>query len=390
MSNLIQLFANNAKTTLASGITSTQTSITVAPGTGSQFPSPVSGVSAFTLTLVSASSSSTYEICLCTARSGDTLTVVRGQEGTTGQTFLLNDIVGQYDTAGVMAALVQSQQLQNQYYLFAAASGTANALTATIPSLLTSIPDGMSIVVKSSYANTGAATLNLILGSTSTGALPIVTGNNTALASGTIPGAGYPITLSYSSTFNAWVITDGNIDLSTYAPINSPTFTGTPAAPTPTINDNSTKLATTAYVQNNLANYAPIYNPTLTGTPAAPTASAGTNTTQIATTAYALQAGIGWGQTWQNLTGSRSVGTTYTNSTGKPIFIAVSIFLEGILQSVAQLYVSGVLVGQTVSSTAGYSGVGSGSPMTAIVPNGATYQAIAANGYTLIQWAELR
>jgi len=290
MSSLIQLFANNAKTTLAAGITSTQTTITVASGTGSLFPSPVSGVSAFTLTLVSATSSSTYEICLCTARSGDTLTVVRGQEGTSGQPFLLNDIVGQYDTAGVMTNLVQSQQLQNQSYLFSVATGTANALTATIPSLLTSLPDGMSIVVKSSYANTGAATLNLTLGSTSTGAKAIVTGNNNALASGTIPGAGYPITLSYSSTFDAWVITDGNVDLSTYAPINSPTFTGTPSAPTPTINDNTTKLATTAYVQNNLANYAPIYSPSLTGTPTAPTPSAGTSNTQIATTAFVNQA----------------------------------------------------------------------------------------------------
>ena len=33
------------------------------------------------------------------------------------------------------------------------------------------------------------------------------------------------------------------------APLASPTFTGTPAAPTPTIGDNSTKLATTAFVQ---------------------------------------------------------------------------------------------------------------------------------------------
>jgi hypothetical protein len=34
------------------------------------------------------------------------------------------------------------------------------------------------------------------------------------------------------------------------APINSPTFTGVPAAPTPTTSDNSTKLATTAWVMN--------------------------------------------------------------------------------------------------------------------------------------------
>jgi hypothetical protein len=38
--------------------------------------------------------------------------------------------------------------------------------------------------------------------------------------------------------------------------IASPTFTGTPVAPTPSTADSSTKLATTAYVQNNLANYA--------------------------------------------------------------------------------------------------------------------------------------
>lgn len=35
------------------------------------------------------------------------------------------------------------------------------------------------------------------------------------------------------------------------APLDSPTFTGTPAAPTPSTTDNSTKIATTAYVQAN-------------------------------------------------------------------------------------------------------------------------------------------
>ena len=34
----------------------------------------------------------------------------------------------------------------------------------------------------------------------------------------------------------------------TYAPTNSPTFTGTPASVTPTTGDNSTKIATTAFV----------------------------------------------------------------------------------------------------------------------------------------------
>ena len=38
-----------------------------------------------------------------------------------------------------------------------------------------------------------------------------------------------------------------------YAPISSPSFTGTPTAPTPGVLDNSTKIATTAWVINKLA-----------------------------------------------------------------------------------------------------------------------------------------
>lgn len=47
--------------------------------------------------------------------------------------------------------------------------------------------------------------------------------------------------------------------------------------------DNSTKAASTAFVQTT---FAPLASPPLTGTPTAPTASAGTNTTQLATTAF--------------------------------------------------------------------------------------------------------
>lgn len=42
-------------------------------------------------------------------------------------------------------------------------------------------------------------------------------------------------------------------DQTTIAPLTSPTFLGTPQAPTPALGDNSNKIATTAYVQQNLA-----------------------------------------------------------------------------------------------------------------------------------------
>jgi hypothetical protein len=86
----------------------------------------------------------------------------------------------------------------------------------------------------------------------------------------------------------------------------SPTFTGTPAAPTATAGTNTTQIATTAFVVTSYAplasptftgtvtipagasisGFAPLASPTFTGTPAAPTATAGTSTTQLATTAF--------------------------------------------------------------------------------------------------------
>lgn len=78
------------------------------------------------------------------------------------------------------------------------------------------------------------------------------------------------------------------------APLASPTFTGTPVAPTAASDTNTTQIATTQFVINQgylksstaSSTYATLASPTLTGTPTAPTAALGTNTTQIATTAY--------------------------------------------------------------------------------------------------------
>ena len=112
---------------------------------------------------------------------------------------------------------------------------------------------------------------------------------------------------------------------SQYAPKASPIFTGTPKAPTPAAGNNTTQLATTAFVQaaltalingapatldtlkeiaaainndpnfsttinNALALKAPLSSPALTGTPTAPTAAQSVNNTQIATTAFVKSA----------------------------------------------------------------------------------------------------
>ncbi len=88
-----------------------------------------------------------------------------------------------------------------------------------------------------------------------------------------------------SFTFENIYTVGPGVDLTAFAPINSPNFTGVPTAPTPATNDNSQKLATTGFVKAQA--YAPLNSPAFTGVPTAPTASPGANSTQLATTAYA-------------------------------------------------------------------------------------------------------
>ena len=94
---------------------------------------------------------------------------------------------------------------------------------------------------------------------------------------------------------------------------------------------------------------------------------------------------VGVGQTWQNVTASRAQNVTYTNSTGKPIVVVVSVYQTGNVNVIIWLTVDGVVVGRDASHEA--SGT-LGACITAIVPNGSTY--IASNQSGTLTWTELR
>lgn len=85
---------------------------------------------------------------------------------------------------------------------------------------------------------------------------------------------------------------------STYAPLASPTFTGTVVLPADTtIGDVSAAElvyldGVTSNVQTQLDAKAALASPTFTGTPLAPTAASGTSSTQIATTAFVQQVAL--------------------------------------------------------------------------------------------------
>jgi len=90
---------------------------------------------------------------------------------------------------------------------------------------------------------------------------------------------------------------------------------------------------------------------------------------------------LGVNQTWQNVTGSRATGTTYTNTTGRPIFVAVTY--SGIGQTTTE--VSGINIFTNGNST-GYNNA-----HCVLVPTGATYRMILASGSQALNiWTELR
>jgi hypothetical protein len=80
-------YSNNATTILAATITNVSTSIQASTGQGALFPT-LSGSQYFTVAMQDTSGN--IEFMKCTARSGDVLTVVRAQEGTTALAFTAN------------------------------------------------------------------------------------------------------------------------------------------------------------------------------------------------------------------------------------------------------------------------------------------------------------
>lgn len=143
-------------------------------------------------------------------------------------------------------------------------SSTVNVMTAslsTTPVLL----DGLAIYLKPAITNTTSCTFNL----NGLGAVAVQS-NGSALAGGELLAGKYYI-LVYNSSSSNW-------DLQ-----GSATTAVTQATP-----DNSTKIATTAFIKNQ--QYAPLTSPVLVGVPTAPTATSGDSSNTIASTAFVQDA----------------------------------------------------------------------------------------------------
>jgi hypothetical protein len=173
------------------------------------------------------------------------------------------------------------------------------------------------------------------------------------------------ITVNATPTFNVVIpVASGGTGVTTSTGTGAVVRAVSPALTTPALGTPSS---------GNLANCTfPTLNQNTTG-------SSGSCTGNAATATTAANA-IGVGQTWQDVTASRTDGVTYTNSTGRPIFISVRLLRD---DGLLELWVDELPIGKT-GNTAGPSNY----TLTAIIPASSTYR-VEKSGNTLY-WYELR
>ena len=365
--------------------------------------------------------------------------------------------LSQLDANFNFAVDIQSQAL------YAAAGGSADAITATYSPAVTALVSGLTLHLRAASAN---ATTTPTFSPNGLTAKTIVKANNQALIAGDIAGAGQVLILQYDSTNGVWELANPATN-KLYPQIYSVTASVASSALTVTLNpcaldfratpltsgtvntrtvgsaisvvvpstatlgtvsaqqsrivvlaldnagtielavvnisggtnlDETTLISTTAIAAgSNTATV--VYSTTartslpfrVVGYVESTQATAGTWATAPSTIqgyggqALAAMSSLGYSQTWQNLTGSRVIATTYYNTTGKPI--SVSCFLNGGSAGYAFGTVNGVNIQGQQANAAGSVVL----YVTFIVPPGGSYSATISTSPTSVNaWQELR
>jgi hypothetical protein len=179
---------NNASTTIAAAITAAATSISLTAGTGALFPTLGTGQVFY----AQLTQGTTTEIVQVTARSTDTVTVVRGQDGTGAAAFAQGSAFNLVVSAAVMNSYQPADGLAYVAETGSRALGTAYT-NAT----------GRTLYVAVSTAVSAAGTLTVAVASVNVlvAAAPVANGSVFFVVP---PGATYAVTASGTQTLSSW------------------------------------------------------------------------------------------------------------------------------------------------------------------------------------------
>ena len=205
-------------------------------------------------------------------------------------------------------------------------TGSANAQALTPNATVATLTAGMMFTWKAGYTNTAAMTLN-VADTAATGAKSVKTTNGSDPWAGAVTVGGYYTTI-YDGTkhvlLNPSGIGDGAVTLAKMADLaqdkligRATASTGVPEAvgldATLAMDTGNLKVVDASETQKGAVELA-----TNAETPT-------TDATRAVTPAGYYASTLGWGQTWQNVIGSRALNTSYQNTTGKPMQICLTV-----------------------------------------------------------------
>jgi hypothetical protein len=125
------LFTNNAACLLGEDLDAGETSLQLESGKGDLFPDP--GVGEIFIFTIEDLVQGVREICYCSERSGDVLTIERGKEGTSARDWTQSNtvIVQHRVTAGTLEYLAAGAGAQNVYIQLACSDLTSALIAGT-------------------------------------------------------------------------------------------------------------------------------------------------------------------------------------------------------------------------------------------------------------------
>jgi len=284
--------------------------------------------------------------------------------------------------ATVRTMYASAGQVQDNTFSYLTSVSGTDTITALASVSMTAYAAGQVFRFIAAGANT---TTSVTLNINSIGAKAITKNGTTALAIGDIP-AGSVVVVTYDGT---------QFQISNIASISVSSFTAGTTGFTPsTATTGAVTLAGTLNVANGGTGASTLTSGSVVvgnGTSAvslvAPSTSGNVLTSNGTTWTSAANSSVGIGQTWQLPT--RASGTSYTNSTGKPIQVLLTIGQSLSGSGTTTVVVGGVTI---VNSSYGSNATGSNQPISFafIVPNSTAYTVTVTSGCILSVWAELR